>query len=76
MENIKQQLIDLFQKTGQAHHQAFIDTDGFDPSFDVVNTSISYKICPHKFAGQDGKRSEIWRSLSSIKKSPIFPQNK
>jgi glutaredoxin len=29
------QLAELFKKTGQAHHQAFIDTDGEDPDWPI-----------------------------------------
>ena len=28
-----EKLIDLFQETGQAHHQAFSETDGHDPEW-------------------------------------------
>ena len=29
------QLAELFKKTGQAHHQAFIETDGEDPDWPI-----------------------------------------
>ncbi len=32
-EQIKLDLTNLFEKTGKAHHQAFIETDGADPEW-------------------------------------------
>ena len=32
-QELKQQLSELFQETGTAHHQAFIETDGVDPEW-------------------------------------------
>ena len=29
--NLSGQLEELFRETGEAHHQAYIETDGFDP---------------------------------------------
>lgn len=31
--DLYEKLIDLFRETGQAHHQAFIETDGDDPEW-------------------------------------------
>lgn len=31
--NLRQKLVDLFRSAGQAHHQAFIETDGDDPEW-------------------------------------------
>lgn len=31
--NLYEKLIDLFRKTGEAHHQAFVETDGDDPEW-------------------------------------------
>lgn len=33
MEDKIQELADLLKETGQAHHQAFIETDGYDPDW-------------------------------------------
>lgn len=33
MKDKIQELTDLFRETGQAHHQAYIETDGFDPEW-------------------------------------------
>ena len=30
-----QNLSDLFKETGQAHHQAYIETDGYDPEWPI-----------------------------------------
>ena len=32
-QDLIQQLSELFQETGAAHHQAFIETDGVDPEW-------------------------------------------
>jgi hypothetical protein len=31
--NLSGQLEELFRETGEAHHQAYIETDGFDPEW-------------------------------------------
>jgi hypothetical protein len=31
--NLARQLEELFRETGEAHHQAYIETDGFDPEW-------------------------------------------
>ncbi len=33
--NLERQLARLFQETGHAHHQAFIETDGADPEWPI-----------------------------------------
>jgi hypothetical protein len=33
--DVKQKLIDLFRETGEAHHKAFIESDGADPDWPI-----------------------------------------
>ena len=33
MDEVFQSLVNLFIETGRAHHQAFLDSDGFDPEW-------------------------------------------
>lgn len=33
MNDVIEELVDLFQEAGEAHHQAFIETDGVDPDW-------------------------------------------
>lgn len=46
MSDRKQQLIDLFNQTGQAHHIAFSDADGFDPEWPLWYASFLFDKLP------------------------------
>jgi hypothetical protein len=34
-EQLQKDLIDLFKKAGKGHHQAYIETDGYDPDWPI-----------------------------------------
>lgn len=34
-EQLQQDLIDLFKEAGKGHHQAYIETDGYDPDWPI-----------------------------------------
>ena len=42
MEDKIQALTDLFSETGQAHHQAFIEADGYDPEWPIWYADYLY----------------------------------
>lgn len=46
MSDVNQQLIDLFQQTAQAHHNAFGDTDGFDPDWPLWYANFLFDKLP------------------------------
>jgi NAD(P)H-hydrate epimerase len=35
MDNLQAQIADLLRQTGEAHHRAFIETDGADPEWAI-----------------------------------------
>ena len=52
------ELADLLQETGQAHHQAFIETNGFDPEWALWYADyLEAKIPGH--IGREVTRSEL-----------------
>jgi hypothetical protein len=53
-----QGLIQLFQETGSAHHQAFIDTDGADPEWPIWYAGYLHeRLC--RLLGANFTKSEL-----------------
>jgi hypothetical protein len=54
------ELADLLQETGNAHHQAFIDTNGFDPECELTRSEIVYLLWAAMKAQADDESPEPW----------------
>lgn len=46
-QTLAKQIADLFQETGQAHHQAYIETDGDDPDWPLWYANHMHETLGH-----------------------------
>jgi len=69
-----QKLVELLQETGQAHHQAYLATDGADPEWPLWYADYLIDKLPAHL-GRDLTRSEIVYLLWSATKAQTDEQN-
>lgn len=59
MDNIREDLETLFRQTSQAHHRAFIETDGTDPDWPLWYAEYLMDKLPAMLANATFTRSEL-----------------
>lgn len=59
MDDMRDELETLFRQTGQAHHRAFLDTDGVDPDWPLWYAEYLMDKLPAKLANATFTKSEL-----------------